>query len=43
MINYGYINDQAKFIESRPILQTSLNLVILRKNDCDFREKKMFQ
>ena len=43
MINYGYINHQAKFIATRPILQTSLNLVIFGKNDGDFREKKMFQ
>ena len=31
MINYGYINHQAKFIETKPILQTSLNLVYLVK------------
>ena len=31
MINYGYINHQAKFIETRPVLQTSLNLVIFGK------------
>ena len=43
MINYGYISHQAKFIETRPILQKSLNLVVLGKNDGDFREKKMFQ
>ena len=43
MINYGYINHQAKFIATRPILQTSLNLVIFGKNDADFKEKKMFQ
>ena len=43
MINYGYINHQSKFIEPRPICQTSLNLVIFGKNDSDFREKKMFQ
>ena len=43
MIIYGYINHQAKFIETRPILQTGLNLVIFGKNDGDFREKEMFQ
>ena len=43
MINYGYINHQAKFIETRPILQTGLNLVIFGKNDGDFREKEVFQ
>ena len=43
MIIYVYINHQAKFIGTRPILQTSLNLVIFGKNDGDFREKKMFQ
>ena len=43
MINYGYINHQSKFIETRPMLQTCLNLVIFGKNDSDFREKKMFQ
>ena len=43
MINYGSISHQAKFIETRPISQTSLNLVIFGKNDSDFREKKMFQ
>ena len=43
MINYGYINHQAKFIASRSILQTGLNLVIFGKNDSDFRQKKMFQ
>ena len=36
-------NHQAKFIETRPISQTSLNLVIFGKNDSDFRKKKMFQ
>ena len=39
MINYGYISHQAKFIETRPILQTGLNLVIIGKNDGDFKEK----
>ena len=43
MINYGYINHQAKFIVTRPILQKSLNLVIFGKNDDDFREKEMFE
>ena len=43
MINYGYINHQVKFIETRPILQTSLNLVMFGENGGDFREKKMFQ
>ena len=43
MINYGSINHQAKFFETRPISQTSLNLVIFGKNDVDFREIKMFQ
>ena len=43
MIDYGYINHQAKIIETRPILQTGLSLVIFGKNDSDFREKKMFQ
>ena len=43
MIDYGYINHQAKFIETRPILQTGLNQVIFGKNDGDFKEKKMFQ
>ena len=38
-----YINHQAKFIETRPILQTSLNLVMFGENGGDFREKKMFQ
>ena len=42
MINFGYIN-HAKFIETRPILQTGLNQVIFGKNDGDFKEKKMFQ
>ena len=40
MINYGYTNHQAKFIATRPILQTSLNLVIFGKNDGDFRREK---
>ena len=31
MINYGYVNHQAKFIETRPILQTSINLVLFGK------------
>ena len=43
MINYDYINHQGKTFETRPISQTSLNLVISGKNDRDFREKKMFQ
>ena len=43
MINYCYINHQAKFIATRSILQTGLNLVIFGKNDADFKEKKMFQ
>ena len=43
MINYGSISHQAKFIETRPILQIGLNLVILSKNDGDFRKKEMFQ
>ena len=43
MISYGYINYQAKFTETRPILQTSLNLVIFDKNEGNFREKKIFQ
>ena len=43
MIDYGYINHQAKIIETRPILQTGLNLVIFGKNDGDFWEKKIFQ
>ena len=43
MINYDYINHQAKFIETRPVLQISLNLVIFGKNDGDFREKMTFQ
>ena len=43
MINYCYINHLAKLIENRPILQTSLNLVMFGENDGDFREKKMFQ
>ena len=43
MINYGYINHQAKFIETRPVLQTGLDLVIFGKNNGDFREKTMFQ
>ena len=43
MINYGYINHQAKFIETKPILQTLLTLVIFGKNDGDFRDKEMFQ
>ena len=37
MTNYGYISHQAKFTESKPILQTGLNLVIFGKNDGDFR------
>ena len=37
MINYSYINDQAKFIEIRLTLQqTSLNLVIFGKNKGNF-------
>ena len=43
MINYGYINHQAKFIVTRPILQTGFNLFIFGKNDSDFREKRLFQ
>ena len=43
MINYGSISHQAKFIETRHILQTGLSLVIFGKNDGDFKEKKMFQ
>ena len=43
MINYGYINHQAKFIKTIPISQTSLNLDIFGKNDVDIREKKMYQ
>ena len=43
MINYCYLNHQAKFIETRPMLQTGLSLVIFGKNDNAFREKKMFQ
>ena len=43
MISYGYIYHQAKFIETSPVSQASLNLVIFGKNDGDFREKKMFQ
>ena len=43
MINYGYINHQAKFIVTRPILQTGFNLFIFGKNDGALREKKMFQ
>ena len=43
MINYGYINHQAKFTETRPILQTDFALVIFGKNDDDFREKEMFE
>ena len=43
MINYGYLSHQAKFIETRPILQTGLNLVIFGKNDAYFKEKEMFQ
>ena len=43
MINYGYISHQAQFIETRPILQTGLNLVIFGKNDAYFKEKEMFQ
>ena len=35
MISYGYVNHQAKFIETRSILQTSINLVIVGKNDGD--------
>ena len=41
MINYGYINHQAKFIETRPVLQLLIQLYLV-KNDSDFREKKMF-
>ena len=43
MISYGYVNHQAKFIKTIPISQTSLNLVIIGKNDDDFREIEMFQ
>ena len=43
MINYGYISHQAKFIETRLMLQTGLSLVIFGKNNSDFREKKMVQ
>ena len=39
MINYGSVNHQAKFTETRSILQTSVNLVIFGKNDGDFRGK----
>ena len=31
MINYGYINHQAKFIETIPTSQTSLSLVTFGK------------
>ena len=43
MVSYGSISHQAKFIETRLILQTGLNLVILGKIDSDFRDKEMFQ
>ena len=39
MINYDYINTQAKFIETKPISQTGL----FGKNENNFREKKIFQ
>lgn len=39
MINNGYINHQAKFIVTRPILQTSFNLVIFGKMMVIFRRK----
>ena len=44
MINYSYINSQAKFL--RPDLfckQISLSLVIFGRNEGNFRKKKMFQ
>ena len=40
MINYGSRSHQAKFIETKPILQTLLTLVIFGKNDGDFRGNK---
>ena len=43
MINYGSRSHQAKFIETKPILQTLLTLVISGKNDGDIREKNMYQ
>ena len=43
MVSYGSISHHAKFIETRLILQTGLNLVILGKIDSDFRDKEMFQ
>ena len=43
MMNYGYINNRAKFTEIRPISQTSLNVAVFGKNECDFRGKEMFQ
>ena len=42
MINYGYINHQAKFIETKPILQTSLNLVYLVKTTVILGRKRCF-
>ena len=42
MINCGSISNQATFIETRPILQTDLNLAIFGINDGDFREKRCF-
>ena len=41
MINFHYINHhQPKSIETRPIIQISLNLFIFGKNDGDFRGNK---
>ena len=38
MINYIYINHQAKFIETRLTLQIGLNLAIFGRNKGNFRK-----
>ena len=42
MINYGYINHQAKFIATRPILQTSINLLYFLKMMVILGRKRCF-
>lgn len=43
MINYTYLNNQTKFIETGLILQTiNLNLAIVGRNEGNFREREIF-
>ena len=39
MISYTYVNNQAKFIETRLISQ--INSAIFGRNESNFREKKL--